>query len=314
MRSLRFHEYGPALDVLRLEDAEAPEPGPGQIRIAVEACGLNPADRGLCSGLFGGDLPRGIGLDVSGTVEAIGAGVTGVEVGDPVFGPAPFTGPTAGVSELAVLDVWFPRPEGLGAVEAAALPLTVETAHRCLDVLGVVGAGQTVLINGAGTTVGYAAVQIALERGARVIATAGKTYAEALRGLGVEVTPYGEGVAERVLDIAGGPVALVFDAAPPSNALPALVRTVTAPDHVLTASDFAAAPALGVRLGFDEGADTGRMAELIRYDVLGKYAQLAAEGRFSVPVARTFAFEDWRSAIELSQSWKAGGKLVLKIN
>lgn len=326
MRTLRFHEYGPALDVLRLEDAETPEPGPGQIRIAVQACGLNPADWGLCGGLFAGELPRGIGLDVAGTVDAIGAGVTGAAIGAPVFGPAPFTGPTAGASEQAVLDVWFPIPGGLDPVEAAALPLTVETAYRCLDRLGVGGvrqadgaaradgAGQSVLINGAGTTVGYAAVQIALQRGARVIAAAGNTYAEALRSLGAEVTPYGEGLADRVLAIAGGPVDLVFDAAPPSNALPALIQTVAAPDHVLTASDFAAAKDLGVRIAFDDGAGDGRAADAIRYDVLGDYARLASEGRFSIPVARTFPLDDWRTAAELSLSGRAGGKLVLKIN
>lgn len=214
MQTLRFHQYGPALDVLRLEDAAAPEPGPGQLRIAVEACGLNPADWALCNGLFAGELPRGIGLDVAGRVDAIGAGVTGVALGDPVFGPAPFTGPTAGASEQAVLDVWFPRPAGLGPVDAAALPMAVETAYRCLDLLGVAGAGQIVLINGAGTTVGYAAVQIALERGARVIGAAGSAYAGSLRSLGVEVTRYGAGLAERVLELVGGPVDLAFDAAP----------------------------------------------------------------------------------------------------
>lgn len=94
MRTLRFHEHGRAAEVLRVEDAAAPESGPGQIRVAVQACGVNPADWALCEGLFAGDLPRGIGLEVSGTVDALGGGVTGVEIGDPVFGTAPFTGPT----------------------------------------------------------------------------------------------------------------------------------------------------------------------------------------------------------------------------
>src|SRR5690242_14712693 len=168
MRTLRFHEHGPALDVLRLDDAEPPVPGPGQVRVTVEACGLTPADWALCGGLFPGDLPRGIGLEVAGTVDAVGDGVTGVGIGDPVFGPAPFTGPTAGASEQAVLEMWFPRPPGLGAVGAAALPMAVETACRGLDALGVRD-GMTVLVHGAGTTVGYAAVQMALRRGARVV-------------------------------------------------------------------------------------------------------------------------------------------------
>ena len=109
MRTLRFYEYGRPLDVLRLEDAEPPRPGPSQIRIAVQTCGLNPADWALCGGLFAGNLPRGIGLEVSGTVDAVGDATTDVEIGDPVFGPAPFRGPTAGASEQALLDIWFRR-------------------------------------------------------------------------------------------------------------------------------------------------------------------------------------------------------------
>lgn len=305
MRTLRFHEYGEPLDVLHLEDAEPPTPGPGQIRVAVEACGLTPADWALCGGLFAGDLPRGIGLEVSGTVDAVGDSVTGVELGDSVLGPVPYAGASAGASEQAVLDSWFLRPSGLDAVDAAALPMAVETAYRGLDLLGV-RAGTTVLVHGAGTTIGFAAVQIALQHGARVLATAGATYADALTAAGAEVTSYGDGMVERVRELADGPVDLVLDTAPANGVLPELVRTVEAPDHVLTLVDFAAAAELGVRVGFDpEGVQ--------RDEVLGEYAQLAAEGRFSVPVARTFALEEWRTAVKLSQSGQARGKLILKI-
>ena len=306
MRTLRFHDYGEPADVLRVEDAEPPRPGPGQIRVAVMACGLNPADWALCGGLYPGDLPRGIGLELSGTVDAIGEGVTGVGIGDVVFGPAPFTGPSAGASEQAVLDSWFPCPTGLDPVEAAALPMAVGAAFASVDALGA-GTGDTVLVHGAGTTTGYAAAQIAVRRGARVLATAGPTYADALRAAGVEVTGYGEGLAERVTALAGGPVDLVLDTAPFSEALPELVRTVKEPEHVLTLGVGPEVEELGVRSAITTGARP-------RYDVLGEFAQLAAEGRFSVPVARTFPLDDWRSALELSQSRQAHGKLVLRIS
>ena len=65
MKTLRFHEYGEPSEVLRLEEAAVPSPRAGQIRVRVRACGLNPADWALCRGLFAGDLPRGVGLDVS---------------------------------------------------------------------------------------------------------------------------------------------------------------------------------------------------------------------------------------------------------
>lgn len=306
MRTLRFHDHGAPLDVLRLEDAEPPEPGPGQIRVTVDACGLTPADWALCGGLFAGELPRGVGLEVAGTVDALGAGVSGVAVGDAVFGPAPFLGPTAGASEQAVLDVWFSRPAALAPAAAAALPMAVETAYRGLDDLGV-RSGLTVLVHGAGSTVGYAAVQIALLRGARVIATAGTTYTDALRAAGAEVTSYGEGMAGRVRALAGGPVDLALDAAPPGGAMAELVRTVEAPADVLTVSDFAAAAELGARMS-GPGSDS-----TLRHDVLGAYARLAADGHFTVPVARTFPLDDWRAAVELSRSGQARGKLVLHI-
>jgi NADPH:quinone reductase-like Zn-dependent oxidoreductase len=308
MRTLRFHTHGDPADVLRLEDAEPPRPGPGQVRVAVQACGLNPADWALCGGLFAGELPRGIGLEVSGPVDAVGAGVTGVAIGDPVFGPAPFRGPSAGAAEHALLDTWFPRPAGLDPEHAAAIPMAVETAYRGLAAIDA-GPGRTVLVHGAGSTVGHAAVQIALGLGARVIATAGSTYAEALRGFGAEVTGYGAGTADRVRALAGGPVDVVLNTAPVSGALPELVRTVARPADVLTLSDFAAAQALGVRFAFDENAAPAAL----RTDVLGEYAHLAAAGRFSVPVARTFPLADWRTAVELSRSGRAGGKLVLRI-
>jgi NADPH:quinone reductase-like Zn-dependent oxidoreductase len=302
MRTLRFHEHGAALDVLRLEDAEPPTPGPGQVRVAVRTCGLTPADWALCGGLFSDGLPRGIGLEVAGTVDALGDGVSGVAIGDAVLGPAPFRGPTAGASEQAVLDIWFPRPAGLDPVDAAALPMAVETACRGVDALGARD-GATVLVHGAGSTVGYAAVQMAVQRGARVVATAGETYAAALRAIGAEVTGYGDGMVERVRALAGGPVDAALDASPVRGALPDLIRLAGAPDRVVTLGEFAAVEELGVRVAGGP----------LRTDVIGEYAQLAADGRFSVPVAGTFPLAEWAEAAKRSLSGRARGKLVLQI-
>jgi NADPH:quinone reductase-like Zn-dependent oxidoreductase len=214
-RTVRFHEYGEPADVLHLETAPVAAPGPGRIRVVVHACGLNPADWALCRGLFPGKLPRGIGCEVSGTVEAIGDGVTDIAVGDRVFGTADFANEhSAGAADRAIMDAWFAVPEGLDLTQAAALPMALSTAYWHLARLGL-SAGRTILINGAGTTVGYAAVQIALIRGMRVIATAGETYAAQLRDLGATVTTYGDGLVDRVKAISDGPVDLVFDTWPP---------------------------------------------------------------------------------------------------
>jgi D-arabinose 1-dehydrogenase-like Zn-dependent alcohol dehydrogenase len=252
-----------------------------------------------------GALPRGLGLDVSGTVDAVGEGVTNVGVGNRVFGvPDYMHYPTAGVAEYAILGVWEPVPEGLDLLEAAALPMAVETAVRSLDLLGL-SAGQTLLVNGGGTMVGFAAVQIALMRGAQVIATAGETFASQLRDLGAKVTSYGDGMVERVRGLAGGAPDLVLHTALVPGVLPDLIRIVDGdPRRVMSISDFDEQD-LGVRT-------TGREPGLVpRYDALGPYAKLAAEGRFTVPVARTFTMEESRAALELCRARRAYGKLLI---
>ncbi len=308
MRAVRFHEYGEPAEVLRLETIEVQEPDQGRIRIVVHAAGLAPADWALCQGLFAGDLPRGIGCDISGTVDAIGDGVEDTAVGDVVFGTADWAHcSSAGASEKAVMDRWFPVPSGLDLVSAAALPMTVDTAFAHLNWLGL-ESGKTILIHGAGSTIGFAAVQIALMNGMHVVATAGDTYAAQLQDLGATVTPYGDGMAERVLDLNAGPVDLAFDAAPVGGSLPDLIRIAGGdPRRVLTASDFVAAAELGVRDTFHE--DRTR-----RVEVLPEYAQHAADGTFSVPIGGAFRLDEWKTALQISQSGHAHGKLVLLPN
>lgn len=307
-RTVRFHEYGEPADVLRLEEITVQAPGPGRLRVAVHACGLTPADWALCRGLFPGQLPRGVGIDVSGTVDALGEGVGEVAVGDLVFGTADWANcPSAGAADRAIMDQWTLVPAGLDLMQAAALPMALATAYRHLAQLGL-SAGKTFLINGAGSTVGYAAVQIALVRGARVIATAGHTYAQRLRDLGATVTGYGDGMVERVGAISAGPVDLVLDTAPVGGALPGLVQLAGGdPKRVLTISDFAAAQELGVRDTFHED----HLEPFDRDAVFTEFAQLAANGTFTVPVAGTFPLPDWRDAMDISLSGQARGKLLL---
>jgi len=203
--------------------------------------------------------------------------------------------------------VWVPVPNNLDLVEAAALPMAVETATRSLDLLGLAG-GQTIFINGGGTMTGFAAVQIALLRGAHVIASAGDTFAGRLCALGAKVTPYGDGMAERVFEIAGAAADFALHAAQVTGTLPDLIRIVGGDPHrVISVSDFDQ-DGLGVRT-------TGREIGIVsRYDVLGHYAVLAAAGKFTIPIGRIFALEDWRAALALSQNKRAHGKLVLLLD
>jgi NADPH:quinone reductase-like Zn-dependent oxidoreductase len=138
-----------------------------------------------------------------------------------------------------------------------------------------------------------------------VLTTAGDTYAGRLRALGATVTSYGDGLAGRVAEAAGGPVDLVLDTAPPSGVLPDLIRAAGGdPRRVLTISDAAAAAELGARDSFHEDWPPRR-------NVLGEFAKLAADGQFTVPVAGTFALADWRTALDISAGGHARGKLVL---
>lgn len=306
-RALRFHQYGQPDAVLQLDTVTVPEPGPGRIRIAVHACGLTPADWALCRGLFAGTLPRGVGIDVSGTVDAVGPGVMDVAIGDRVFGAADWAGQeSAGAAGQAVMKYWAHVPQGLDMTLAAAMPMALETACRSLDQLQV-KAGQTVMIHGAGSTIGFAAVQMALQRGATVVATAGPALAEQLRGFGAQVTAYGEGMVQRVAALCPGPVDLVLDTAPVGGALPDLIAIAGGkPQQVLTIADFAAAQALGARTSFEPGVKE-------RFDVFAEYGKLAAEGRFTIPIAQCFALEQWREALAISLSNRAKGKLMLML-
>lgn len=315
MKALQFDRFG-SPDVIVLRDVPKPEPGPGQIRIAVRACGLNPSDWAVIDGLLADrlpPLPRGIGFEIAGTVDALGEGTTGVEIGDRVFGPAAFDGPTAGAAEYALMAAWARIPEGVAAEQAAALPMAAETAWHALDDLGV-RPGELLLVHGAGSTVGEAAVRLALHRGVRVIATAGPTRAAALEEIGARVTGYGDGMADRVAALAGGRLDRALDtaptggridradqASPAGGSLPTLIGLTGDSDRVLTVSDFAAAAELGARVTQID----------LRYDRMDEFARLAGEGVLVVSVARAYALDQFQEAAELSRSRRPGGKLIL---
>ncbi len=184
--------------------------------------------------------------------------------------------------------------------EAAGLPVAVETALRALKLLGC-GVGQTLVVNGAAGGVGIAAIQFARERGARVIGTASESNHGFLRELGAEPTTYGDGLVERVRELAPEGVDIAFDAAG-HGAIPALVELTGSPDDVVTIADFSAAE-LGVRVSSGTG---GRS-----WEALGQAAELHDAGRFTMPVAGTFAFSEAAEAHRVSEDGHVRGKLVL---
>jgi NADPH:quinone reductase-like Zn-dependent oxidoreductase len=301
MKGIQFSQFG-GPEVLELVELPDPEPGPGQIRVAVRAAGVNPIDWKVRSGAMGGDLPKRTGQEVAGVVDALGDGVTGVAVGDAVFGGAAGGG---GAAELALVENYARVPESLDFVGAAALPVAVETAARTLDVLGV-SSGQTLVINGASGSVGIAAVQFARARGARVIGTASAANQEWVREFGAEPTTYGEGLAERVRALAADGVDRALDASG-GGALPALVELTGSPDRVVTIADYAGAQETGV-------AFSGGMGPERAWHALADAAELIEAGRFRLPVAQTFPLSDIAEAHRVSESGHPRGKLVLIVS
>jgi NADPH:quinone reductase-like Zn-dependent oxidoreductase len=303
VKAIQYSRFG-GPEVLELVELPDPHPAPGQIRVAVRAVGVNPIDWKLRSGMRGGDLPQRTGGEVAGVVDELGHGVTEVAVGDEVFG---FAADFDGAAELALSADVAPIPPSLDFARAAALPVAVETAVRTLDLVSV-GAGSTVVINGAAGGVGTATVQIAIDRGARVIGTASPGNHDYLRSLGAEPTTYGEGLAERLRELAPDGVDAAVDAAG-AGALPALVDVAGGAEHVVTVADYAGAEAAGVR--FSAGADprTPRAVHALK-DI----GELIEAGRFRMPVAQTFPLDRIAEAHRLSETRHVRGKLVLLVN
>ncbi|MFF5424053.1 MULTISPECIES: zinc-dependent alcohol dehydrogenase family protein [unclassified Streptomyces] len=220
-RAVLFHELG-GPEVLGVEEVPLPAPGPGEVRVRVDAVGLNRADVLFRSGTYhyAPTLPGArLGYEAAGVVEEVGAGVTAYAPGDPVMAAANFDFGVHGVhAERVVLpeEYLVARPEGVDAVTAAAVWLTYFTAYGGMVEAGGLLPGQHVVITGASSGVGTAAVQTALRVGAVPIATTrGEAKRKALLDLGAAhvVVTESEDVTAAVRGITGGAGAdLVFDA------------------------------------------------------------------------------------------------------
>ena len=189
MKAIVAHEYG-GPEVLRYEDAPVPEPKENELLVRVIASGVNPADPLIVSGKyareFGTHLPLIPGYDMAGVVEKIGAKITRLKVGDPVYAYLLWGG---GWAEHAVTNEGEAaiKPKSLTFSEAAAVPLAALTAWQALVDTAQLHAGQTVLIHGGSGGVGSFAIQIAKARGARVLATASTANQDLLKQLGADV-------------------------------------------------------------------------------------------------------------------------------
>jgi NADPH:quinone reductase-like Zn-dependent oxidoreductase len=297
MKKVSFAEFG-GPDVLHLIDAEEPHAGPGLIRIAVRAAGVNPVDwrvrEGQVLAAHPIELPAGVGLDASGVVDEVGEGVEGVEIGDRVFGEGSST-----YAEFAVLSAWARMPEGLSFEEAAGYPSVVETALRILREVGV-RPGQTLLVSGASGGVGSAVLQIARDRGITVIGTAGAANQDYLRSLGALATTYGEGWVERVRRF--GRVDAALDLAG-SGVIRELVELTGDPHKVISIADLGA-PQFGVRFSGVAGSVPDALAEAV---------DLITRGKLHIPVEKSYTLAEAAAAHADSQAGHTRGRRVIVI-
>ncbi|WP_322770483.1 zinc-dependent alcohol dehydrogenase family protein, partial [Frankia sp. Cr1] len=211
-RTVRFHDVG-GPEVLRLEDVEVGEPGPGELRVRVDAIGLNRAEVMFRSGYYiepVKEFPARLGYEAAGVVEAVGAGVAGFEIGQAVSVVPAFSQNDYGVyAERAIVpaSAVLQRPEGVDAVVGAAVWMPYVTAYGALVEIGGMRAGDTVVLTAASSSVGLAAIQVANRVGAVPIVTT-RTSAKKERllkaGAAEVIAVEEENVVERVLSATGG--------------------------------------------------------------------------------------------------------------
>ena len=309
MKAVRFHEYG-GPDVLRYEDVAVPEPGAGQVRLRVAATSFNGVDANIRGGGMQGPipvvLPHTPGIDVAGTVDALGEGVSDVAVGDAVVAFLPMAADGAAAEHvLAPADILAAAPSSIPLADAAALPIVGLTAWQALFDHGRLTAGQRVLVNGAGGAVGDYAVQLAKSAGAHVIATASPRSSERVRAAGAdEVVDH---TTTDVLAAVTEPVDLALNLAPVDPAqLAGLVTLVRDGGAVVNTTVWMPAPSdeeRGVR-GVDlfVRSDATQLAELVaRVD----------RGELRVDVARRVPLADLAQVHAQAGTGELSGKVVI---
>ncbi|MDQ0949455.1 NADPH:quinone reductase-like Zn-dependent oxidoreductase [Streptomyces phaeochromogenes] len=305
-RVITQHRFG-GPEVLEIEERERPVAGPGEILLRVRAVGVNAVDRLVRSGaapLFG-EPPFVLGGDVSGVVEAAGAGVTRFRPGDEVFGKVLGGGYAEHVAAPA--DQFAAKPSTLDHVHAAAAPTATLTAWQALVDLAQVGPGTRVLVHAAGGGVGHAAVQIAKAEGAYVVGTARADKHEFLRDLGVDEpvdhtdTDFATAVRDMdvALDLIGGDYGpRTLGTLRPGG----LLLSALPGDTGLSAEDV---EARGMRFAVVRVEPSGMR--------LAKIASLLAGGRVRIHVDAVLPFAEAAKAHEVGEAGHTKGKIVLSL-
>ncbi len=306
MKAVRFDEYGP-VDVLDVRDVPVPAPGPGQVLVRVKAAGINPGETKIREGALAerwpSTFPSGQGSDFAGVVEALGADVTTVAVGDDVIG---WVDTRSSQAEYTVAEAanLVARPAGLPWEIAGAIPVAGFTAYAMVRATGV-KPGDTVVISGAAGGVGSLAVQLAKRKSATVVGLAGPSNHDWLTRHEVIPVAYGDGVARRIRDAlpANARVDVFLDTFGGDYVELALNEFGVSPERMDTIVRFDAPAKYGVKAeGNAAGASAATLSDL---------ADLAAAKELEVPLAHTYPLSEVRAAYTQLAKGHVRGKIVL---
>lgn len=309
-RAVVHTEFG-GPEVLQVREVPLSAPARGELRVRIEAAGVNPVDAKLRSGVRASDPirePRRVGADAGGVVVEVGHDVEGFRPGLPVV----LTGVIGTYAEEIVVPAAsaVPRPPAVSAAQAAALGIPVGTAYQSLRSLAI-GPGDTLLVHGGSGSVGRAAVQYALLWGARVIATASDRRADGVRALGATVVRYGDGLVGRVRDAAPEGVTTALDCVGTDEALDVSIDLVADRRRVVTLVRGAEADALGIR-AFRGGSPRPLSAQELawRHEAIPVTLALLSAGAFSVELGPQLPLAEAGEAQRLVQSG-TDGKVTL---
>lgn len=300
---MTYSRYGDD-DVLELQDLPIPTVGPGQLLVRVTRAAVNPVDWKVMSGgldaLMDAHFPVIPGWDVAGVVEQLGPDTPEFSVGDRVAAYARKIVVSGGTfAEYVVLPAEFAAavPEGVGDRDAAALPLAGLTARRAIEALEVTES-DTVLLHAASGGVGYLAAQLAVLRGATVIGTCSPGNFDKLRDVGVTPVEYGEGLEDRVREVAPDGVDAVAD----------FVGGVRGTTLALLKEG-----GRHVSIADPEVTEHGGRWLWVRPDgpALRQLLELVAVDRLCVDIDATYPLGEVAAAFARSRSGAANGKIII---
>ena len=303
-RAVKFDTYG-GLEVLKVVEVDRSTPGPGQVVVRVKAAGINPGETMIRKGAFAdrwpATFPSGQGSDFPGVVEEVGEGVANVRAADEVIG---FTHNRASQAEFVLVDSGnlVLRPANVSWEQAGALFVAGTTAYAAVRSVAL-SMGDTVVVSGAAGGVGFIAVQLARNYGAKVIGLASEVNHKWLSHHGVIPVAYGQGVEDRIRVASEGKVDAFVDTFGGGYVDLALSLGIP-PNRIDTIIDFPAAEKHGVKTeGNINAANAG---------VLGELAGLMAAGRLEIPIAKVYPLDSVRDAYQELERRHTRGKIVLK--